>query len=87
MLVKPGGMILFCNCSLDPSEGEEMVERAVAENGRLQRDPIQPGEFAFADAFLDGFGAVRTTPAGLPDDQPVLAGLDGFYAARLKVTA
>lgn len=86
-LVKPGGTILFCNCSLDPEEGEAMIERAVAENGRLQRDPIRAGEFPFADPFLDADGAVRTTPAGLPTDQPVLAGLDGFYAVRLKTAA
>lgn len=86
-LVKPGGTILFCNCSLDPLEGEEMIDRAVAENDRLERDPVRPGEFPFADAFLDGQGAVRTTPAGLPNSEPVLAGLDGFYAARLRTSA
>ncbi|WP_252912010.1 RsmB/NOP family class I SAM-dependent RNA methyltransferase [Aliihoeflea aestuarii] len=86
-LVKPGGTILFCNCSLDPVEGEDMIETALAQNPRLERNPIRPGEFAFADPFLDDDGAVRTTPAGLPNDEPILAGLDGFYAVRLKTTA
>ncbi len=86
-LVKPGGTILFCNCSLDPEEGEAMMAEALAANKRLERAPFAPGEFPFVDSFLDGEGAVRTTPAGLPDADPKRAGLDGFYAVRLRVKA
>jgi 16S rRNA (cytosine967-C5)-methyltransferase len=84
-LVKPGGTILFCNCSLDPEEGEGMIAKVLAENGKLERVPFTTGEFPFVDSFLDADGAVRTTPAGLPDADPKRAGLDGFYAVRLRV--
>lgn len=84
-LVKPGGTILFCNCSLDPEEGEAMIAEALAENDRLERMPFAAGEFPIVDTFLDADGAVRTTPAGLPDADPKRAGLDGFYAVRLRV--
>ncbi len=84
-LVKPGGMILFCNCSLDPEEGEAMIATALKENAKLERMPFAAGEFAIVDGFLDADGAVRTTPAGLPDPDPKRAGLDGFYAVRLRV--
>ncbi len=84
-LVNPGGTILFCNCSLDPEEGEVMIAKALTENGKLERVPFAAGEFPIVDNFLDGDGAVRTTPAGLPDSDPKRAGLDGFYAVRLRV--
>ncbi|MDF1599389.1 RsmB/NOP family class I SAM-dependent RNA methyltransferase [Mesorhizobium sp. YIM 152430] len=84
-LVKPGGTILFCNCSLDPEEGEAMIAKALAENRKLERVAFAAGEFPFVDSFLDADGAVRTTPAGLPDADPKRAGLDGFYAVRLRV--
>ncbi len=84
-LVKPGGMILFCNCSLDPEEGEAMIATALQENAKLERMPFAAGEFPIVDGFLDVDGAVRTTPAGLPDQDPKRAGLDGFYAVRLRV--
>ncbi|MCO6386995.1 RsmB/NOP family class I SAM-dependent RNA methyltransferase [Aliihoeflea sp. 40Bstr573] len=84
-LVKPGGTILFCNCSLEPEEGEAMIATALAENKALERVPFAAGEFPFVDGFLDADGAVRTTPAGLPDAVHKRAGLDGFYTVRLRV--
>lgn len=85
-IVKPGGMVLFCNCSLDPQEGEAMIAATLDENPRLERRSIRPGEFPFADSFLDSDGALRTTPADLPNENPRLAGLDGFYAVRLATS-
>jgi 16S rRNA (cytosine967-C5)-methyltransferase len=83
-LVKPGGTILFCNCSLDPAEGEEMVAAALEENPAIEHLPFRPGEFAFADPFLAPAGFMRTTPADLPAAAPRSSGMDGFFAARLR---
>ena len=81
--VKPGGRIVFSNCSLERAEGEEVVAAVLAGNPQLVADPVEPGEFPFLDAFLTADGAVRTTPAGLRLETPALSGLDGFFAARL----
>ncbi len=83
-LVKPGGRIVFSNCSLEHAEGEALVAAALAGNPQLVADPVQPGEFPFLDPFLTADGCVRTTPAGLKLETAALSGLDGFFAARLR---
>jgi len=85
-LTRPGGTIVFSNCSLDPIEGEHLVRRFLDETADAVLDPVRPGEFAWADAFLNGDGILRTTPAGLDLGRPELSGLDGFFAARLRRT-
>ena len=83
-MVKPGGLIVFSNCSLDPAEGEELLEAFLAQRSDIALDPLRRGEFAFADPFLTQTGTLRTTPADLPMGQHTLSGLDGFFAARLR---
>ena len=86
-LVKPGGRVVFSNCSLDPAEGEELYRTFLAGAGNVEHDPIQPGEIAEADEFLTEQGALRTTPAGLQLGSSGISGLDGFFAARFQRTA
>jgi 16S rRNA (cytosine967-C5)-methyltransferase len=83
-LVKPGGRIVFSNCSLERTEGEALVAAFLADNPQIVADPVRPGEFSFLDPFLTADGAVRTTPAGLKLETPALSGLDGFFAVRLR---
>lgn len=82
-VVKPGGLVVFSNCSLDSLEGEEMVKRVLAECG-ASRVPVTPSMLpGLADA-LTAEGEVRTTPAMLRRDDPAESGLDGFYACVLR---
>ncbi|MEQ1943652.1 RsmB/NOP family class I SAM-dependent RNA methyltransferase [Mesorhizobium sp. VNQ89] len=82
-LVKPGGRIVFSNCSLDPAEGEDIC-RTFSASADVEADPIQPGEIAGADEFLTSQGTLRTTPAGMTLGSPGISGLDGFFAARFR---
>ena len=84
LLVKPGGRIVFSNCSLETAEGEALVDAFLAAHPDIAADPVRPGEFPALDQFLTPQGALRTTPAGLPLATPALSGLDGFFAARLR---
>lgn len=87
-LAKPGGKIVFSNCSLDPEEGEALVARFLADHkGKVELDPIRPGEVAGIDDFITSEGFLRTTPAGLDTGNPALSGLDGFFAARFRRVA
>jgi len=86
-LVRPGGRIVFSNCSLDPLEGEALYRDFLATYPEIAADPVRPGEFFFADPFLTENGCLRTTPAGLDLGAPALSGLDGFYAARMRRAA
>lgn len=85
-LVKPGGRIVFSNCSLDPIEGEELYRAFLADKPGTAADPIRPGEFAGVDPFLTPDGTLRTTPADLALESPGISGLDGFFAARMRRT-
>lgn len=84
MLARPGGLIVFSNCSLDPAEGEDLVRDFLAAAPQVKAEPVRPGEFPFCDPLLTADGALRTTPAGLKLETPALSGLDGFFAARLR---
>jgi len=83
-LTKPGGLLVYCTCSLEPEEGVEIVEEALARDQRLRRHPISAAEVGGIDAFVTPAGDLRTLPCQLPDADPRMAGLDGFYAARLR---
>jgi 16S rRNA (cytosine967-C5)-methyltransferase len=83
-LVRPGGRIVFSNCSLDPLEGEDLCRDFLAATPGVVADPVRPGEIPGADGFLTQQGTLRTTPAGFDMGAPGLSGLDGFFAARFR---
>jgi 16S rRNA (cytosine967-C5)-methyltransferase len=83
-LVKPGGRIVFSNCSLDPLEGEDLYRAFLAGTAEIANDPLQQGEIAGIDPFLTPQGTLRTTPADLDLGAPERSGLDGFFAARMR---
>ena len=53
-LVRPGGRVVFSNCSLDPAEGEALLERFLAGTQSVRLDPIRPGEAACIDPLRHG---------------------------------
>jgi len=79
-LVRPGGILIWCTCSLLPEEGEAQIDRLLAEDDRLARVPVAAAEIGGAAELLTPAGDVRTLPSHWPD----LGGLDGFHIARLK---
>ena len=76
-LLRPGGTLVFSNCSLDPLEGEDLVEAFLAETADAARLPVRPEDWPGLEGAIDGRGDIRTTPA-------MLGGMDGFYAAVLR---
>jgi 16S rRNA (cytosine967-C5)-methyltransferase len=80
-LVKPGGTLVYCTCSLEPEEGVEIVRDLLAGNPGVQRRPITAHEVD--PAWLTPEGDLRTLPYHLGDADSRMAGIDGFYAARL----
>jgi 16S rRNA (cytosine967-C5)-methyltransferase len=81
--LKPGGMLIYCTCSLEPEEGEQAISAVLASEPAMRRVPIEAGEVAGLTEILSAEGDLRTLPCHLPHDDPRLGGLDGFYAARL----
>ncbi|MGD9912667.1 MAG: RsmB/NOP family class I SAM-dependent RNA methyltransferase [Rhizobiaceae bacterium] len=83
-LARPGGRIVFSNCSLDPEEGEELVDAFLAAHPEVEADPILADELPGIEGFVTAAGWLRTTPADLDLGRPAISGLDGFFAARLR---
>jgi 16S rRNA (cytosine967-C5)-methyltransferase len=82
-LLKPGGMLVYCTCSLESEEGERQVAALLGRNPNLTRSPVEANEIAGQAGFLTANGEMRTLPCHWPDAEPRMAGLDGFYAARI----
>jgi 16S rRNA (cytosine967-C5)-methyltransferase len=82
-LLKAGGTLVYCTCSLEPEEGEAAISGLLATEPAVRRAPIEPGEVAGLTEILNPDGDLRTLPSHLPHQDQRLGGLDGFYAARL----
>lgn len=77
--LKPGGVLVYATCSLEPEEGECQIEALLAENSEMRLSPLQPSAFGDLSEVLTAKGTVRARP-DLLDDK---GGIDGFYCARL----
>jgi 16S rRNA (cytosine967-C5)-methyltransferase len=82
-LLKPGGRIVYCTCSLEPEEGEAQIAPFLRRNPDFRREPIDAEADAIPAEFINADGDLRTLPHFWPAEEPRLAGLDGFFAARL----
>jgi 16S rRNA (cytosine967-C5)-methyltransferase len=83
-LTKPGGTLIYCVCSLEPEEGEDAIAALLARQPEFRRRPIEAAELFGMSDWLTPAGDLRTLPCHLPDPEPRMAGMDGFYAARLQ---
>ena len=82
-LVKPGGRLVYCTCSLLPDEGEVQIEEALTRLYRafIDRDALaRPG---LDPAWVTPEGGLRLRPDYWAD----LGGMDGFYIAVLRKEA
>lgn len=79
-MVKPGGLVIYCTCSLHPAEGEERITAALAEGLPFERVPLTPADLPGLPQAITPQGDVRTLPCYWPED----GGLDGFFMARLR---
>ncbi|MDA8165032.1 MAG: 16S rRNA (cytosine(967)-C(5))-methyltransferase RsmB [Desulfobacteraceae bacterium] len=74
-LLKPGGVLVYATCSIEPEENDQVVARFLASH---------PG-FRLTDAreFLPPAAGVCVDQEGFLRTLPGEHGLDGFFAARL----
>ena len=82
-LLRPGGRMVYCVCSLEPEEGEMQIAALLRRNPDLVRSPISADEIGGLGECLNNAGELRTLPCHLALGEPRLSGLDGFFAARL----
>ena len=82
-LLKPGGRLLFCTCSLLPDEGEVQAEAALARYPGLAADRAALDRPGIDPAWVTPEGGLRLRP----DYWPELGGMDGFYIILLRKPA
>ena len=79
-MLRPGGMLVYCTCSLEPEEGPERVE-ALLRSGAPVAAPADRGRTRSARRPTGSPQAAIC--ARCPAISPNIDGIDGFYAARL----
>jgi 16S rRNA (cytosine967-C5)-methyltransferase len=74
--LKPGGILVYSVCSLEPEEGEQVIKAFLRQNAqfKLERSGVLPG---FVPIAAEGWA--RILPGILEEE----GGLDGFFMARL----
>ncbi len=83
-MLKPGGRLVYCTCSLEAEEGPAQIAALLRRNPDMVRLPVSADEIGGMSECLTAEGEVRTMPIHLPNDDSRLAGLDGFFMARLQ---
>jgi 16S rRNA (cytosine967-C5)-methyltransferase len=83
-LVKPGGLLVYCTCSLEPEEGPNQITQFLAENANFERVAIAPDDIGGDASWVTAHGDLRTLPFHAAGSFPEAQGLDGFFAARLR---
>src|SRR5262245_31404779 len=78
-LVRPGGLLVYSTCSLEPEEGRAQVDAFLQREPAFRRLPLEAREIGAAPEWIAG-GDLRTLPFHLAE----LGGIDAFYVARLQ---
>jgi 16S rRNA (cytosine967-C5)-methyltransferase len=78
-MLRPGGTLVYCTCSLEPEEGPRQVEALLRSGAPIERRPLSAAELEMPAEWLTEDGDLRTLPFYLSEHD----GLDGFYGARL----
>ncbi|KPD14226.1 RsmB/NOP family class I SAM-dependent RNA methyltransferase [Phaeobacter sp. 11ANDIMAR09] len=82
-LVKPGGRMVFCTCSLLPDEGECQIEEALEMFPDMTVDRSVLETLGIDPTWITEEGGLRLRP----DYWPEQGGMDGFYMALLRKSA
>ena len=78
-LLKPGGLLVYCVCSLEPEEGEAQLAWIKARKD-CELLPVTAAELGVDVAMISADGALRS----LPSHWAERGGIDGFFAMRVR---
>jgi len=83
--VRPGGLIVYCTCSLERAEGEVQAEAFLERQaGRIELVPVDAEEVGGLAHCLTSSGMLRCLPCHEAGKDTGTRGLDGFFAARFR---
>ena len=82
--LKPGGSLVFSNCSIFKEEGEDLLARLLRSDLGIINQKLTPKDTFDQPALINGQGAMRSLPDLFTDmDGALSSGLDGFFACKL----
>lgn len=84
-LLQPGGRLVYATCSLEPEEGEGVVDALLASGAPVRIVPIS-ADMGIPDTLITERGMLRTRPDLSIGAEPSMAGMDGFFAVALART-
>lgn len=79
-LVEVGGILIYCTCSLQKQEGEEMIDAFLQSYTSFARIPVRKEGFSGIDGAINSEGDIRILPYHLKE----LGGMDGFFISRMQ---
>lgn len=83
--VKPGGLVVYCTCSLEPAEGEVQANTFLREQAdHAELVPVRAEEIGGLGECVTAEGYLRCLPCHAAGEGPGSAGMDGFFAARFR---
>jgi 16S rRNA (cytosine967-C5)-methyltransferase len=80
--VKPGGLLVYATCSLEPEEGLKQIQWFLSEHTAFERVPVDPQEIGGLEDAVTSRGDVQTRPD--LDFAGGNGGMDGFFISRLR---
>ncbi len=78
-MLRPGGTLIYCTCSLEPEEGPGRIESLFCAGAPVERREIEPDEIGAPPEWITSAGDLRTLPCYFGEYD----GIDGFFCARL----
>lgn len=83
--VRPGGLIVYCTCSLEKAEGEFQADAFRTRNaGKLELVPVTAREVGGLQHLITEEGYLRCLPEHGAGADEEIRGMDGFFAARFR---
>ena len=81
--LKPGGIMVYCTCSLLPAEGEAQTDAFLETHPGYEQIPVNPENHGLLPEWINSNGGMRLRPDYWADR----GGMDGFFGAIIKKQA
>lgn len=86
-LLRPGGVLVYCVCSLEVAEGPDRISAFLSRHDEMSLQTVSAHEVGGLAHLIARDGSLRTLPCHDAGQGSQAKGMDGFYAARLRKAA